>query len=429
MAAVRARRNRIAPLLAVAVLASILIGVAVGSADADTLAPSTEVGGTGEGDARSVSAGEILSEFTLKASDLGSYSSEAPAIKSPAAVVINAATGKVLYDRKAATRRPMASTTKIMTAVLVLENLRLDDTITVSQKAGQTYEPKPLLAPGDELTVEQLMYALLIRSSNGAAVALAEAVAGDVESFADLMNAKAEALGMDDTHFVNPNGLDADGHYSTAADMAKVAMYAMRDPRFRKIVDTPVYDLHLPRLSKPIEMVNTNKLLSQVDWVTGVKTGLTPKAEQCLVASASRDGVSVISVVLGQPSSDVCWSESRALLEYGLTQFRHVVVMDQGTPVAESQIPYELDGVVRLVTADTVEMDLYRDDEVVTEVRLDRPVALPVAAGERFGEVVVSVSGERVSAVDVVADASFEQTSLGSKLSYYWGRLTRWLGG
>ncbi len=417
------------PLLAGVVLVAVLTGVVAGSAVADTSTSSTEVTGAQERGLSSTSADGVLSEFTLKASDLGSYSSEAPAIKSPAAVVINAATGKVLYDRKAGTQRPMASTTKIMTAILVLENLRLDDTITVSQKAGQTYEPKPLLAPGDELTVEELMYALLIRSSNGAAVALAEAVAGDVERFADLMNAKAEALGMDDTHFVNPNGLDADGHYSTAADMAKVAMYAMRDARFRKMVDTPTYDLRLPRLSKPIAMVNTNKLLSQVDWVTGVKTGLTPRAEQCLVASATRDGVSVISVVLGQPSSEVCWNESRALLEYGLTQFRHVVLIGRGTPVAQSQIPYELDGTVRLVTAETVEMDLYRDDEAVAEVKLDRPLTLPVEAGERFGEVVVSVSGRQVSAVDLVADASFEETSLGSKLSYYWGRLTRWLGG
>lgn len=427
MMAVRTRRKWVVPLFVLVVLVLILTVLASGVAAGETAttlsttAQDLPVPGASQ---TSEPAGGTLSAFTLKASDLGAYASDPPSVKSPAAIVINAASGKVLYERKADKRRPMASTTKIMTAILVLENLPLTTTVTVSQKAGQTYEPKALLRPGDELTVEQLMYALLIRCSNGAAVALAEAIDGDVDTFVERMNAKAESLDMADTHFANPNGLDAEGHYSTAADMAKVARYAMRDERFRDFVDTATYSLEIPGRSKPIELENTNKLLAQADWVTGVKTGLTPNAEQCLVASATRDGVSVISVLLGQPSSEVCWSESKALLDYGLRQFRHITFMREGTAVAESQVPYHVDGDLRLVTAANVEMDLYKDDEVTAEVRLDRALTLPVTAGEQFGEVALRVGGETVGTVGLVADSSFDEPTLGSKLVYFWHRIT-----
>jgi D-alanyl-D-alanine carboxypeptidase len=322
----------------------------------------------------------------------------------------------------------MASTTKIMTAVLVLENLSLDQEVTVSEKAAQTPEPKTLLRAGDVATVEQLMYALLIRSSNGAAVALAEACDGSVDAFLERMNSRAEQLGMADTHFMNPNGLDADGHYSTAADMAKVAQYAMKNERFREFVSTPSYNLELPGRTEPILLKNTNKLLGRVDWVTGIKTGLTPRAEQCLVASATRDGVSVISVLLGQPSSDVCWDESQALLDYGLGQFRHVTLMEEGTVVAQSDVPYQADGVIRLVTKDPLETDLYKDDDVTTLVKLERPLALPVEAGEEFGQVLLAIDGETVKTVALVADRSVEEITLGSKIAYLWDRIAGLFG-
>ena len=428
----RARPRWLSPLLVLVVVAVVVLSVTAGVARGDTTTTLTaSPSGLATGDAGGLSpAGDVttLTDFALKATDLGVFSSEAPAIKSPAAIVINAATGRVLYEWDANERRPMASTTKIMTAILILENLPLDQEVTVSAKAGQTPEPKALLREGDVVTVEQLMYALLIRSSNGAAVALAEALDGDVETFAERMNARAEQLGMADTHFVNPNGLDADGHYSTAADMAKVAQYAMKNEKFREFVSTPAYSLELPGRSEPVELKNTNKLLGRVDWVTGIKTGLTPRADQCLVASATRDGVSVISVVLGQPSSEVCWDESQTLLDYGLGQFRHVTFMEEGTVVAESQVPYQTEGALHLVTDGTLETDLYKDDEVTTSVKLDRALVLPVEAGEEFGEVVLSVDGETVGTVALVADRSLDKITLGAKVAYFWERVTGWFG-
>jgi D-alanyl-D-alanine carboxypeptidase (penicillin-binding protein 5/6) len=323
----------------------------------------------------------------------------------------------------------MASTTKIMTAILVLEQMDLATPVTVSATAAKTIEPEAWLKEGDVLTVEQLLYGLLVRSSNSAAVALAEACSGSVEAFAAEMNKKAAELGMENTHFVNPNGLDTNGHYSTAADMAKVARYAIKNEVFQKIVATEEYTVSLPGWGKPIVFETTNKLLGKVDWVTGMKTGLTPRAEQCFVGSGTKDGVSVISVVLGQPSTDVCFSESKILMQYGFSQYRHITLLEKGAVIAEAEVPYQLDGQVQLVTAGAVEMELYKDDSVTTEVVVDRDLVLPVKEGDAFGKVTLTVEGEVVGTVDLVVAQSFDKTTLGTKIAYYCGRLGRWLGG
>lgn len=367
--------------------------------------------------------------FTVSAAELGQFASDPPAIKSPAAILVHAGTGKVLYERNADKRRPMASTTKIMTGILILENMDLRTPVTVSAKAAQTIEPKTWLREGDVLTVEQLMYALMLRSANSAAVALAEACSGSVEEFAALMNEKAAELGMADTHFVNPNGLDATGHYSTAADMAIVSRYAMKNSKFRELASTKSYAVSLPGRSEPTVFKNTNKLLGRLSWVTGIKTGLTPKAEQCLAASASKDGISVISVILGQPSSNVCWDESEALLRYGLAQYKRVTLMEEGVAVAETTVSHQSDSGLELVTKSAVEMDLYKEDKVTATISLDGPVVLPVVAGDVYGSVALTVDGETVDTVDLVASKSIEKPTLGSKLSYYWNRFARWLGG
>ena len=390
-----------------------LAGVAQGTTTT-TLAPATDA---------------QISSFTVTARQLGDFDDSPPRIDSPAAIVVNQDTGRVLYEWDAYEQRRMASTTKIMTAILVLENMDLSTNITVSKKAAETIEPKYWLREGDVLTTEDFLYALMLRSANSAAVVLAEGCAGSVEAFAEMMNAKAAELGMKDTHFVNPNGLDAEGHYSTPADMATLARYAMQNEKFREIVQTEEYTVQLPGRSSTLTFTNTNKLLTRDSWVTGIKTGLTPKAEQCLVASATRDGVSVISVVLGQPVSSLCFDESETLLDYGLDQYKHVTLMESGTAVAEATVPYRLDGVVQLVAESTLEMDLYKDDTVTAAVVIDRPLVLPVAAGDPFGRVTLTVEGEVVGEVDLVATASYDEITLGSKVAYYFKRLGRWLGG
>jgi D-alanyl-D-alanine carboxypeptidase (penicillin-binding protein 5/6) len=411
-----ARRGRGVPLLILAVVLLVVISIlsAIALGENAEAAPTTPTFST---------------VFTVDATEFGEFAADPPSIASPSAILVHSDTGRVLYERNADKRRPMASTTKIMTCILILENMDLDASVRVSAKAAQTIEPKTWLREGDVLTVEQLLYALMLRSANSAAVALAEACSGSVEEFASLMNSKAVELGMKDTKFVNPNGLDATGHYSTAADMALVARYAMKNSRFRDFVSTETYTLSLPGRSEPTVFKNTNKLLGLVSWVNGIKTGLTPKAEQCLVGSAMRDGISVISVILGQPSSDVCWNESEALLRYGLAQYKHVAFVEQGVTVAETTVPYQLDGGLKLVTADTLEADLYKDGRVTASVSLEEPVVLPVTAGDVYGNLILTIDGETVQTVDLVADRSIDKITLGSKLGYYWSRLGRWLGG
>ncbi len=283
-----ARRGWLGPLLVFALVLALMVSVPTGIARGSTTTTFAAVSPSGATEGQpsvvgSSSVGSLTAIFTVRAKDLGDFAADVPTIRSPAAILINADTGKVLYERKADVRRPMASTTKIMTGILILENMDLKTPVTVSKIAAQTPEPATWLREGDVLTVEQLLYALLLRSANSAAVALAEACSGSVEAFVAMMNAKAKELGMNDTQFVNPNGLDKTGHYSTAADMARLGQYAMKNEEFRKIVSTLSYTLSLPGRSAPLVFENHNVLLGRLGWVTGIKTGLTPKAEQCLV--------------------------------------------------------------------------------------------------------------------------------------------------
>ena len=371
--------------------------------------------------------GSVQSSFTVSAEELGDFGAEAPAIASPSAIVVNMTTGRVLFEKNASKQRPMASTTKIMTCVLILEQMELDTKVEVSAEAAGTSETVPWLREGDILTVDDLLHALMVRSSNPAAVALAEACSGSLEAFVDAMNTKAKELGLHDTHFVHPSGLDRDGHLSTAADMAELARYAMLDEKFRELVSTKKYVIRLPGRD-PVVCENTNKLLGEVEWVTGVKTGLTPRAEQCLVGSGTKDGVNVVSVILGQPSSRVCWEESKALLEYGFSQYRYLDLMEQGLAVAEASVPYQLNDRLRLVTTEAVRLELHKDESATTTVEVDRPLTLPVVEGEVFGHVTLTVNDVVVDEVDLVADRAFDQVSLGSKVVYLWQRLGSALG-
>jgi D-alanyl-D-alanine carboxypeptidase (penicillin-binding protein 5/6) len=369
------------------------------------------------------------SSITVTASELGGFADTPPAVTSPSALVANLGTGKVLYEKDAQSRRPMASTTKIMTAIVVLENMDLDTQLTVSANAAQTWEMETWVKAGDVLTVEQLLYALMVASANQAAVVLAEGCSGSVDAFVQLMNTKAQELELTGTHYANPHGLDANGHYSTAADLAKLARYALGNEVFRILVGTRTYSTQIAGHDTPTVFETTNELLAQNEWVKGVKTGETPNAFFCLVATGTWEGVSALSVVLGQPDKETCFAESEALLRYGASQYRHVVLADQGVPLAEAAIPYHLDETLQLVPETAVEMELYKDETLTATVVVDGPVVLPVEAGDVFGRVDLAVDGSVVGSVDLVASQSFGETTLGTKIAYYLTRFGRWVKG
>ncbi len=237
-----------------------------------------------------------------------------PQLSAKAAVIMDGTTGEVVYGKNSHERRAQASTTKMMTALVTLEHARLTDVVT----AGPDVKVEPSiigLDPGDKLTVEQLLYGLLLPSGNDAAVDLAGYVGGSIPKFAAMMNAKAAQLGLKDTHFVTPHGLDADGHYSSAYDLAVIARTALQNPVFQWIVGTKEY-----RINGPIrwDFKNTNQLLGVYPGADGVKTGYTDNAGRCLVLSATRNGHRAIAVVLD--SADT-FGDAAALLDYFFANF------------------------------------------------------------------------------------------------------------
>jgi D-alanyl-D-alanine carboxypeptidase (penicillin-binding protein 5/6) len=238
-----------------------------------------------------------------------------------AAIVVNATTGRVLYQKNPDLRLPQASTTKVTTALVALEQGKLNKYLRVSAHAAQIPPVKIGLHRNQKMTVEALLYGMLLYSANDASTVVAEGLGGSVANFADMMNRRVRALGAYNTHFVNSNGLPAPGHYSTARDLAKIYSAAMRDPKFQQIVQTKLATVELltagkrPRL-RPIKFRNRNRLLWDFDGALGGKTGYTREARRCFVGAATRNGHTLVVAILGAQVHHL-WPETEALFNYG----------------------------------------------------------------------------------------------------------------
>jgi D-alanyl-D-alanine carboxypeptidase (penicillin-binding protein 5/6) len=237
-------------------------------------------------------------------------------IQSKAAVVMDATTGRVLYAKNPDLRLLPASTTKLMTALVVMERAKLSDVTTVSKRAAGQPASRVGLKAGEKFTLENLLYGALMKSGNDAAVALAEAVGGTEEQFVELMNQKAIAIGAYDTHFVNANGLPEPGQYITAYDLAKIMRQAIKYPVLQAILGTRVTDVST-EAGKQIRVRNTNKLLWSDDDVLGGKTGYTRQARHCFVCAGERDNGTIIVALLGEPYRDLLWKDSEKLMAFG----------------------------------------------------------------------------------------------------------------
>lgn len=240
--------------------------------------------------------------------------SEEPKLDARIALVYDRNSGNVLYEKNGYKTTPMASTTKIMTSIIVLENANLNDIITVEKKAASTGGSRLGLKTGDKITVNDLLYGLMLRSGNDAAVALAIHVGGSVEGFATLMNQKASELGLKNTNFVTPHGLDNEKHYTTAYELAKMADYALQKEKFRQIVGTKNCNITINGTSKNIS--NTNELLGYINGVYGIKTGFTNGAGRCLVTGCKRGNLDIITVVLGADTKKIRTADSIKLIDY-----------------------------------------------------------------------------------------------------------------
>lgn len=274
-----------------------------------------------------VHADDQIEEEEYKIEDIIETSNspkEEPILNSRSAVIYDRRTNEILWGKKEDEKRPMASTTKIMTAIVVLENGNLKDTVQVSKKAAGTGGSRLGLKANDKVSVQDLLYGLLLVSGNDSAVALAEYISGTVENFANKMNAKAQELGLVNSHFVSPHGLDKQEHYTTAYELAKLTDYALENKKFAEIVNTKYYTANLGGRTKNLS--NTNELLGNLEGVNGVKTGFTNGANRCLVTSVTRNNMSIITVVLGADTKKNRTADSIKLIEYAYQNFKEIKV-------------------------------------------------------------------------------------------------------
>jgi D-alanyl-D-alanine carboxypeptidase (penicillin-binding protein 5/6) len=341
-----------------------------------------------------------------------------PDIMAKSAIIIEAQTGKILYEKNAYEKRPPASTTKIMTLIVALEKANLTDIVTTSEYASQTEGSTLWLSPGEKMKMLDLLYGMILVSGNDATVAVAEHISGSVAEFAELMNKKAESLGAKNTHFTNPNGLPDDQHYTTAFDLALIAANGYRNPMFANIVSTINKKMPWSGKGQERDLYNENKLLWQYEGGNGVKTGYTDAAGRCLVSAAKRNGVQLIAVVL---DSDYMWTDSIKMLDYGFTKVFPHTVIKQGDVYKTVHVREGKTDKVALASADDVviaALDGERN-KFTTVVEAGKVVA-PVYTGQKLGKVKVLYEGKEVASTDLVAAGEVERKSFFGML---WGKL------
>lgn len=244
----------------------------------------------------------------------------------------DARSNRVLYEKHGNERLAMASTTKIMTLVTLLEHADINELVTVSAKAAAQPDVQLNICTGEQYRVEDLLYSLMLESHNDVAVALAEHVGGSVEGFAAMMNAKATEIGLCDTHFITPNGLDAEGHYSTAVEMAKLSAYALKNDHFRKIIQTTTHSFQEQTKGRNFTVSNKNRFLYMMKGAIGIKTGFTGKAGYCFVGAVEQGEHLLVSVVLAcgwPPHKEYKWADTKKLMEYGLSHYREERIWDR----------------------------------------------------------------------------------------------------
>ena len=326
---------------------------------------------------------------------LGLFPSQARAVGTSAAsaILVDADSGRVLYEQNADAKMLIASTTKILTALVAIREGDLSQVVTVKREATLTEGSSMYLKEGEQLTLEALLYGLLLCSGNDAAVAIADAVGGSQAGFVKLMNETARELGMEHSSFANPNGLDDEDHYSTARDMAKLACAAVNNETLMRIASTRTVTIG------GRTMTNHNKLLSYMDGCIGLKTGYTKAAGRTLVSCAERNGQRLVAVTL-QDGND--WADHQALYEYGFATYPAKRAAVLGQAVSRAPVQGGQCGTVSLVAAASFSWPVAAGERLETCIDLDEPLAAPVKAGTQVGEAVFLLDGAEVGRVDLL---------------------------
>ncbi|WP_366924747.1 D-alanyl-D-alanine carboxypeptidase [Metallumcola ferriviriculae] len=331
-------------------------------------------------------------------------------INGKTAILIDQETGRVLYEKDAHLKREPASTTKILTALIALEKGNLSDMVSVSEKATKAEGTEVWLVEGEEHTLEDFIYAMMLNSANDAAVAVAEHVGGSVEGFARLMNERAAQLGLKGSHFTNPHGLTAPDHYTTVYDMAIIAREAMKIPKFRDIIITQTRPWHGEDWDSKLR--NINPMLSYYPGSTGIKTGYTSQAGYCIVASATRNGKSFIAVVYGSDNKAI-WRDAQKLLDYGFNNYDHVSLVKKGEEIATLDLAVgdkgETKG-LKLISQEGFSYLVGGDENLLPERKLFlENLQLPIEKDGSMGHISFMLDGKEVARVPVVAGGSIKK--------------------
>lgn len=317
-----------------------------------------------------------------------------------AAALMDAENGRILYEKNGQEKKANASTTKIMTCILALELGDLDAVVTFSANAAAQPDVQMNACEGEQYYLKDLLYALMLESYNDVAVAIAESIGGSVEGFADLMNEKAEEIGAFDTHFVTPNGLDAEGHYTTACDLAKIARYAIQNPDFLEIIQKSAHSFTELNGKRSVSVVNRDAFLTSYDGAIGIKTGFTGNAGYCFVGAVKRDGKTFISVVLASgwpPHKTYKWADTRLLMDYGMNRYSERTILDSDFTLPEIRVENGIEAAsVSVDMEPDVQLSLLmREDETVRyEVHLPDVLEAPVVKGDIAGSLDVYIDDE-----------------------------------
>jgi len=340
-------------------------------------------------------------------------------INSKSALLMDAGTGTVLYEKNAHEQLAPASVTKIMTMLLVMESLdsnkiTLNDDVVVSERASKMGGTQLYLEPGEIKTVEELMKGVAIRSANDAAVALGEYIAGTEELFIQQMNSRSKELGMENTTFVNTNGLPAEGHVTTAYDIALMSRELLKHKDVHKWLTTWMDTVVVGKKQSPQSLVNTNKLLNTYQGINGLKTGYTSDAMHCISASATRGNTTFISVIMAAPTSPIRFSEASKLLDYGFANYNTVEIAKKDGVVGNVMLSKGKRAEVEAVAKDNLNALVQKGDEskVEKEIVLPSSITAPVLQGDKIGEIIARIDGKEIGRVDIISKESVAKASV-----------------
>ena len=329
-------------------------------------------------------------------------------VNAKASIIVEENSGKIIYEENSKIQNYPASVTKILTAILTLENCKLTDTVTVSKTAISNIPSGYVIAPlfvGEQMTVEDLLYALMLKSANDAAYVLAEHVGGSVEGFSNMMNKKAEELGCKNSHFVNPNGIHNSNHYTTAYDMYLIAKYAMENEEFVKIVSTYQHTLSATNKysKKDRIMKNTNNFVNPNsryydENVKGIKTGTTLQAGNCLITSTSKNGFDVITVVLGAKTAESKFSETKNMMNYFFNNYEYTQIHKKGDVIKSIEVEKATKETknLNLVISDDIKVMnniAIKAEEIEPEINLNEEIVAPIPKGQELGNIKYTVDG------------------------------------